>query len=60
MGTVPTQYYFVDDLDDALGKVEELGGKVLEGRKQESDFGDQAIVQDTEGNVVGLYAMRSQ
>ena len=54
---VPTMYWFVDDLGDVLGKVEGLGGKVLVGRTAQGDSAEHAVLQDTEGNALGVYGL---
>jgi predicted enzyme related to lactoylglutathione lyase len=51
-----TVYLLAPDLEGALGKVEKAGGKVLLGKTAIGDPGSIAIVQDTEGNFVGLHA----
>ncbi|MEV7625680.1 VOC family protein [Actinoplanes sp. NPDC089786] len=45
----------VDDLDDALARVEKLGGTVAIGRQPVGDMGWSAYFHDTEGNLVGLW-----
>jgi predicted enzyme related to lactoylglutathione lyase len=45
----------VDDIDRALARVEELGGKTVLGRQQVGDMGFSAYVTDSENNVVGLW-----
>ena len=45
----------VDDLDAALDEVEAAGGKAVTGRIPVGDMGVTAYVQDTEGNVIGLW-----
>ncbi len=45
----------VDDVDKALSKVENLGGKTVMGRQAVADMGFSAYFQDPEGNVVGLW-----
>ncbi len=45
----------VDDLDDALARVEKLGGSVALGRQPVGDMGFSAYVTDTEGNLIGLW-----
>lgn len=47
-------YLYVEGLDDALGKVEANGGKVLE-PKADIGFGWYAAIEDSEGNEIGLY-----
>ena len=45
----------VDDLDDAVARVEKLGGSVAIGRQAVGDMGFAAYVNDTEGNLIGLW-----
>jgi hypothetical protein len=45
----------VDDLDDALARIEKLGGSVAIGRQPVGDMGFSAYVHDTEGNLIGLW-----
>ena len=45
----------VDDLDAALNRVEELGGKVAIGRQAVGDMGYSAYFTDPEGNLIGLW-----
>jgi predicted enzyme related to lactoylglutathione lyase len=45
----------VDDLDDALARVEKLGGKVAIGRQPVGTMGYSAYFHDTEGNLIGLW-----
>ncbi len=51
-----TVYLHAPDLEGALGRVAKAGGKVLLGKTEIGDPGAIAIVQDTEGNFVGLHA----
>ncbi|MDV3244327.1 MAG: VOC family protein [Nitrososphaerales archaeon] len=45
----------VGDIDKALAKVKELGGKVAAKKSPVGDMGFTAYFTDTEGNVVGLW-----
>jgi uncharacterized protein len=45
----------VEDLDDALSRIEKLGGKVAIGRQPVGDMGYSAYFTDTEGNLIGLW-----
>jgi predicted enzyme related to lactoylglutathione lyase len=45
-----------DDLSGMLAKVEGAGGKALTGKVSMGQAGFYATVQDTEGNVFGLYS----
>lgn len=45
----------VDSIDDALRRIEELGGSTVLARRPVGDMGFSAYARDTEGNVVGLW-----
>ena len=48
-------YVIVDDIDKVLGKVEKLGGTIGVPKKEIKTVGHIAIIQDTEGNAIGLW-----
>ncbi len=48
-------YVVVDDIDKILAKVEKLGGKIGVPKKEIKTVGIIAIIQDTEGNAIGLW-----
>ena len=45
----------VDDIDGALAKVEQLGGKTVRGRQEVGQMGFAAYFKDPEGNLMGLW-----
>ncbi|HWH00376.1 MAG TPA: VOC family protein [Pilimelia sp.] len=45
----------VSDIDAALARVEQLGGRTALGRQAVGDMGFSAYVHDTEGNLIGLW-----
>lgn len=45
----------VEDIDEALKKVESLGGRVVQGKMEVPNVGVTAYFQDSEGNVLGLF-----
>ncbi|GAA2724222.1 VOC family protein [Cellulomonas aerilata] len=45
----------VDDIDATLVAVERAGGSTVAGRRAVGDMGFTAYVEDSEGNVVGLW-----
>ncbi|GIG56535.1 hypothetical protein Lfu02_09070 [Longispora fulva] len=53
--TSPVLTIDVEDIDTALEKVTELGGKVLEGRQEVMGMGFTGYFADTEGNTIGLW-----
>ncbi len=48
-------YTEVDSIDAVVGRVEELGGRVVEGKNEIPGQGWYAVILDSEGNEVGLY-----
>lgn len=53
--TAPTVVVDVEDIDEALKKVESLGGSTLLARTPVGEMGFSAYFRDPEGNVVGLW-----
>ena len=54
-----TIYFFVDDVESALAKVEGAGGKVVMPKTMiNEEYGFYGIMLDTEGNRIGLHSMR--
>ena len=43
------------DIDAALKKIEQLGGKTVQAKMAIGDMGFTGYFKDTEGNIVGLY-----
>ena len=52
-------YIGVDDVDDAVAKVQANGGSVVV-PKTDIGFGWYAAVKDTEGNEIGLYGSKRE
>jgi hypothetical protein len=48
-------FVMVDDIDKPLAKVEKLGGKIVMPKDLIKGVGLVAMIQDTEGNVIGLW-----
>ena len=48
----------VPDIDQALAKIEELGGMTVLGRQDVGDMGWAAYFKDVEGNLMGLWQQR--
>jgi uncharacterized protein len=53
--TGPVLTIAVDSIDDALKKVEASGGTTIEDRQAVGDMGFTAYINDSEGNVIGLW-----
>jgi len=45
----------VDDIDDALHRVQRCGGKIAQGKLPVPGMGWSAYVLDSEGNAIGLF-----
>jgi hypothetical protein len=45
----------VDDIDAALARIEQLGGKTVQPRQDMGEMGSAAYFTDPEGNLMGLY-----
>ena len=54
-GTPIINYVMVDDIDKVIAKVEKLGGKIVMPKMEIKNVGLTVIIQDTEGNVIGLW-----
>ena len=54
-GTPIINYVMVEDIDIVLAKVEKLGGKIVLPKMEVKSVGLTAIIQDTEGNAIGLW-----
>ena len=48
-------YVMVDDLDKVIAKLEKLGGKIVVPKMEIKGVGWTVIIQDTEGNALGLW-----
>jgi len=56
--TGSTVYFWVDDLDGTISKVEGFGGVILQPKTMISEeHGFYSLIKDTEGNRVGLHGM---
>ena len=53
--TQPRSYVEVDSIDEALARAEENGGRIVMGRQPISETSWWAILEDPDGNHVGLY-----
>jgi predicted enzyme related to lactoylglutathione lyase len=49
----------VDDIDEALARIESLGGTKILGRQDVGEMGYAAYFKDVEGNLMGLWQARS-
>jgi uncharacterized protein len=52
---VPVLTIGVDSIEEALDKVEASGGKTVEAKQAVGDMGFTAYINDSEGNLIGLW-----
>lgn len=48
-------YFKVDDIEQTLNKVKQLGGKVIQEKSEIPNVGFYGIFSDTDGNQIGLF-----
>jgi uncharacterized protein len=48
-------YVKVEDIDEVLAKVEKLGGRIMMQKEMIPGVGLVAMIQDTEGNAIGIW-----
>ena len=48
-------YVEVDSIDEVTSKAQELGGRVVQEKSPISETSWYAVIEDTEGNQIGLY-----
>ena len=58
--TTPVVTITVTDMDDTLKRIAKEGGKVLVSKTEFSDRGYTAYFSDSEGNVMGLWQVRTK
>lgn len=50
-------YFYTKEINDELSRVEAAGGKIIRPKVSIGEFGFIALVEDTEGNTIGLHSM---
>jgi len=55
MSELIVNFVAVEDIDKILAKVEKLGGKIMMPKMEVKSVGLTAVIQDTEGNAIGLW-----
>lgn len=51
-------YFATEEINAELNRVEAAGGKVIRPKLPVGDFGFIALIEDTEGNMIGLHATK--
>jgi uncharacterized protein len=58
-GTGGTLVYFAsEEINAELGRVEAAGGKIIRPKLDIGEFGFVGLIEDTEGNMIGLHSMK--
>lgn len=55
-----TNFVEVESIDEAIAKVRELGGEIVEPKSAIPDVGFIAACKDTEGNIFGIMEVRQE
>ena len=51
-------YFDSEEINAELSRVEAAGGKILRSKFNTGEFGFIALIEDTEGNLIGLHSMK--
>jgi predicted enzyme related to lactoylglutathione lyase len=51
-------YFDTNDIDAELSRVETAGGKIVRWKQSIGEYGFIALVEDPEGNMIGLRSMK--
>jgi uncharacterized protein len=62
-GQTPSQngtlvYFSVENIEGVLKKANEKGGKTLQPKESIGEYGFIALIQDSEGNRIGIHSMK--
>ena len=51
-------YFYTEEINKELGRVEAAGGKIIRPKVSIGENGFIALVEDTEGNMIGMHSMK--
>ncbi len=51
-------YFSTEEINEELARVEAAGGKIIRPKQDIGEYGFIALVEDTEGNMIGLQSMK--
>ena len=51
-------YFDTNDIDAELSRVETAGGKIIRWKQSIGEYGFIALIEDSEGNMIGLRSMK--
>jgi len=53
-----TVYFASEEINEELSRVEAAGGKIIRPKLEINEYGFMAFIEDTEGNLIGLYSTK--
>ncbi len=51
-------YFNTEEINDELSRVQEAGGKIIRSKQNIGDYGFIALVEDSEGNLIGMHSQK--
>lgn len=51
-------YFATEEINEELSRVEAAGGKIVRPKQDIGDYGFIALLEDTEGNMIGMHSMK--
>lgn len=51
-------YFSSQEINDELSRVEAAGGRIIRAKQSIGDYGFIALIEDSEGNLIGLHSMK--
>jgi predicted enzyme related to lactoylglutathione lyase len=51
-------YFATEEINEELSRVEAAGGKIIRAKQDIGEYGFIALIEDTEGNMIGLHSMK--
>jgi uncharacterized protein len=51
-------YFASEEINTEVGRVEAAGGKIIRPKQSIGEYGFIALIEDTEGNMIGLHSMK--
>lgn len=51
-------YFVTEEINTELNRVEPAGGKIIRSKQSIGQYGFIALVEDTEGNMIGMHSMK--
>jgi hypothetical protein len=51
-------YFNTEEINEELSRVETAGGKIIRSKQNIGDYGFIALVEDSEGNMIGMHSQK--